>query len=458
MIRQQANIKSNTAVISRKAAGVLGLGSGGSLQVQLGGSSSTVRLRVSDKLKGLRFAPGVARRLGLPNARGIRLYAWLSGNQLRLGPVIGIFTHRVRPDSTPTGGAIPLVYELCRLGRRRGYLVFAFTPGDVNWATRRVLGYYPANGVWVRRSLPFPDVVYDRVSSRSAARRPALRLTQKRLIATVGARYFNRRFFDKLEIHTALQQDETVRPYLPETEPYTGAQALAAKAGEWGAVWLKPSNGSLGRGIIVVRRTPGGNFRVFHRRRHRWRRQVVTTIGGLRRLLERRLLPGRYLMQRDLHLSRYRGRPFDVRVLLQRGHDGQWERTKLYARVAPRGSFTSNIAQGGEGLPFRDVAARATGVLPKKVDAVLDTMRWLSDALVKALEEQTGEQLGEVALDLGIDRKGRVWFIEANSKPFRSVQTTTGSMKVVRRALVRPLQYAAYLTGFGRSAQKGVVS
>jgi hypothetical protein len=50
----------------------------------------------------------------------------------------------------------------------------------------------------------------------------------------------------------------------------------------------------------------------------------------------------------------------------------------------------------------------------------------LSDAalcLSKALESQVEGIIGEIGFDLGIDKEGRVWLFEANSKPGRSIFT-----------------------------------
>lgn len=442
--------------LPRGAADNLGLHSGQVVELQVGGRTAGARVRVAPGGAELRSSPHLVRSLALPAAApGLVLHAQRWRGRLRLGPVIGIFVDRARPGAAPFGRMTPLVAQLCRLGRRQGYLVYVFTPEDVRWGERRVFGWYPAGAGWVRRPLPFPDVIYDRIASRRAARRPAVKRVQARLLQEVGDRYFNRRFFDKWEVHRILSRDPRLSAHLPRTERLRGFPQLQQAVRHAGRVWIKPSGGSLGMGIIVVERRPGRGYRLLRRHGRGWRSQRVWSPRALRRALPRGLYSGDYLLQDDLDLARYQGRPFDIRVLLQRTGSGQWRRTKLYARVAPPGGVTANIAQGGEGLPVRTVMAGASGEVPQRRDEILRTLRQLSWDLVDALEAGIGERLGEVALDLGVDGRGHVWFIEANSRPARAVETETGSMKVVRRALVRPLAYAAHLAGFRSSPRKG---
>ncbi|HEY8449672.1 MAG TPA: YheC/YheD family protein [Bacillota bacterium] len=448
-IRSSPRQEAGSITVSADVAEALGLGAKRRVQLWVGARTVPVRVRVRRRGAGLLHAhPGLLATLQLPNRRDLPLQARVRGRDLRLGPVIGIFTSSVRRSDRPFGQASEMLEHLCRKGRRRGYLVFVFTPADIRWSEQRVCGYEPVGGGWVRRIFPFPDAVYDCVPSRSAERRPSVRLARARLIAAVHNRYFNRGFFDKWEVHRLLVGDERIQPYLPETERYMGTRRLCQKLREWQGAWLKPSGGSLGRGIIIVRRLEGRGYHVLSPR-GRWAR-TVRTQAGLRRVLHARMQRGPYVMQRELRLARYQGRPFDVRILMQRGVHGVWRRTKLYTRVAAPGGSVTNIAQGGEGLPFQQVAAAASGEVPRLSGQILARMRQLAYLITEQIEQRSGQTLGEVALDLGIDESGQIWFLEANSKPFRAVATETGSQAVVRKALIRPLHYAAYLAGFGK--------
>ena len=59
-----------------------------------------------------------------------------------------------------------------------------------------------------------------------------------------------------------------------------------------------------------------------------------------------------------------------------------------------------------------------------------------------------GRPIGELGIDLAIDRDGRLWFLEANSRTGRSLFHHLDATGLGRLADRRPLEYAAYLAGF----------
>src|SRR5690606_3514393 len=121
----------------------------------------------------------------------------------------------------------------------------------------------------------------------------------------------------------------------------------------------------------------------------------------------------RCIVQQDLHLATFGGAPFDVRILMQKTGNGEWARTKTYARVAPQGRVTSNLSGGGTAFGLAYVLRKRFKKNGRRVAA---RIRSASLEIVNALEEVLDNPLGEVGLDLGVDRKGQVWLIEVNAK------------------------------------------
>lgn len=59
--------------------------------------------------------------------------------------------------------------------------------------------------------------------------------------------------------------------------------------------------------------------------------------------------------------------------------------------------------------------------------------------------EKRYDALCELALDLAIDQKGRIWLLEVNPKPAREVFHRIGDKETYRNSIVRPLEYASWL-------------
>ncbi|WKL03643.1 hypothetical protein Q0F98_09335 [Paenibacillus amylolyticus] len=62
----------------------------------------------------------------------------------------------------------------------------------------------------------------------------------------------------------------------------------------------------------------------------------------------RRIFRHAYLIEERIPLVRYEGRPVDLQVSVQRGSDGLWGITGMFAKAAPAHTFVTNIAQGSK--------------------------------------------------------------------------------------------------------------
>jgi len=71
----------------------------------------------------------------------------------------------------------------------------------------------------------------------------------------------------------------------------------------------------------------------------------------------------------------------------------------------------------------------------------------LCNMVALTLETFSNKNFGELGLDVGIDKEGKFWLIEVNSKPRKTTETEL-SKGIMRNTFRRPLQYAIFLAGF----------
>ncbi|WP_248930494.1 YheC/YheD family protein [Paenibacillus hamazuiensis] len=352
--------------------------------------------------------------------------------------------------TSPAEGEIPFrnrgfYRQLCLLGAKAGLAVYVFSPQDVDWMTRTTAGYAydAAAGSWCKRRFPLPDAVYDRCFFSGRKQYLEYR-KQVRRLSGAGIAFLGVGLGGKWDVHRMLLRERELAPYLPETTPYAGPKTLEAWFGRHDDAFLKPLAGSQGKGALHVHKDKAsGLYLINGRDRHN--RTVQLTIAGFTQLqlwLERFIRGRSYLLQRYLALTTPEGEAFDVRSLVQKDGSGRWRLTGMAVRRGRPGSVTSNLHGGGdvaEMMPF--LAAQFGETHAGRIAAELAA---LSRRLPPALERRHG-RLAELGLDFGIDAAGRVWFLEANSKPGRSIFARLNDSEARLNALASPIRYAGYL-------------
>ena len=79
-----------------------------------------------------------------------------------------------------------------------------------------------------------------------------------------------------------------------------------------------------------------------------------------------------------------------------------------------------------------------------EANRLLEEIIAYSHIIPSAIEERHG-RLIELGLDYGIDRDKRLWLLEANSKPGRSVFNQTGDREASTLAVEMPILYARHV-------------
>lgn len=431
-------------ILSRTQARALSLKAGERVVLRCGQSAIEevnvlVNERLPHQMAGLSI--DLLRSIPLPAPIRLRLQRTADG-ALRIGPIVTILARSTRSRSQKFMNQTPYFAALVRTGRRLGVPTFVLTPNGVDWENRRALAWRVGSGGWTRVAIPLPDVVYDRVQTRRLDLLPLTREVKERLVAHEGIKMFNTGFLDKWETHKVLSGPETER-LLPETKLLSSRSDIIDFARRHRTVYVKPAGGSLGKGIYVIQRSARGRYRVVHYGSTRVRHlRNLRTPSIVWRRLQRRIQKRRYVVQQGIAFARYRRRRFDLRLLLQKSGDGEWAVSAAYARVAPLGSLRANLDAGGKAVRCSRVLYSIFG---RRGRRVLNRVLQAGLAVARAIEAATPGELGELGIDIGVDRAGRPWVIEANAKPLRQME---GPRKRLRLTLRRPLLYANRLAGF----------
>lgn len=242
-------------------------------------------------------------------------------------------------------------------------------------------------------------------------------------------RYAGKHLTNKWLKTKAILRDAKVRGWVPETR-LMNLPALRAMLSRYGMVYVKPVSGTYGRGVMRVEA---------HRNAYTYQieqtKRSFATIGALYRSLIRHKHKRQYLVQRGIRLLKYKGRRFDIRVMVQRNPRRIWETTGLIGRVAHPKKIVTNFHSGGKptALPTL-LAPLASAPVRARIERRLASIGY--DA-AKALC-RVYPSVNMVGADIGLDSAFRPWIIELNTSPdpylFRFLKDKRIHRKVLRYA------------------------
>ncbi|GAB7055804.1 MULTISPECIES: YheC/YheD family protein [Paenibacillus] len=263
-----------------------------------------------------------------------------------------------------------------------------------------------------------------------------------------------RRVSNKLTKTRVLRGNKSLRRRILATRRMD-RDALYAMLQKYTMVYIKPCNGSQGKGVIRVERIPesGGNDSqdsidvIDRKKRIKYRYQTgvrVHQFTNYRKtyraiLKETRGRP--YLVQKGVRLLVHAGRPFDVRVMVQRNPKGRWKATGIVGRVAHPRKVVTNGSQGGTIYPVEVLLKVYTGKEKRK--ALMSKMKKIG---VKAARQLSAAYPGmrEIGADIALDRRLKPWIIEVNTNPDPCPFTKLKNRSMIRRII-------RYAKGYGRT-------
>ncbi len=290
----------------------------------------------------------------------------------------------------------------------------------------------------VRR--PLPRVIHNRLLTSHRKMNRKLKQLSEHPDVTVFNPVINR---NKLFLHQYLYENEEIRPHLPETLPFN--QENLHRMEDEPALFIKPAIGSIGRGIFLLEKKDDKKYRYLSFTKKTGILRNKNLYSRLRKITRSRP----YLIQKAVSLAKYRGRPFDLRVTVQKIEKDQWTVTGMVAKVAPAGSVLTNLGRGGRAVSFEKAINHAfAGKSEKERKKIKAGIEHLSLSICKHLELKW-TTLADIGLDIGLDESGKPWFIEANVRDQRYSFLSAGEHELFHRTYRYPIQYARRLLDQG---------
>jgi hypothetical protein len=205
-----------------------------------------------------------------------------------------------------------------------------------------------------------------------------------------------------------LQNDPLLRKYVPETTWFS-KEELERMLNTYPTVYVKPDRGRKGIGIVRLKLLKNSLCE-------------LSSANGTKKLpfseavkeLRSQFDPRKsYLIQQGIDLATYQKCPFHIRLVMQKPNN-RWQLSLTSAIVGKNEHVVvTNVSRGNKEFSVERVLKRND----QKWNP-FSTYRELIDVshqIVNVLESKL--PLLVVGLDMGIDKKGEIWFIEANTNP-----------------------------------------
>jgi len=364
-------------------------------------------------------------------------------DNLKLGILVAKIENVHSSNGTAPKLPEPKFYEqLAILAPLYGIDLYVFSSNE--WLDQKLYGYRLQDKQWRREPVALPDIIYDRCFFTSTKQKLACEQMLQELKRKQHYISFNSNLPNKLLVYEALRTVEELIPFLPYTEPLQSLSCIA----QWLTLYpqgvvLKPAAGMQGKGILhLFHNVKLSQYEVRGRNLRNESFQVsFSSELNLLKWLYRFKKDMNYVIQPYLQLSGEDGKPFDIRVLMQKDQSGLWQLTGSVARVGVSSGLTSNLHGGGEALDPVPMLTSKMGSF--KAERLLQNVHMISGQTVNEIEGHFG-RFGELALDFGITPQGSIWVLECNSKPGRQAFNHTAN-ELPLLAHERPLQYALYL-------------
>lgn len=331
--------------------------------------------------------------------------------------LIGMFHVRKNPEH------VSRAYLYAAAAKLEGHDFVYFTSRGVDFDTQTIQGYYYEKGKWKQKTFPFPDVLINLVAPRTEKQRKVYNQLRKLIPYTsynVGS---------KLDIYRKIEEGKAyighLIPYLKveKTDDVLGFLELYPQA------VLKPIVGHHGDDVYYLEKTP--SYYVIRDEEGKESKLWENTIKPvLRKILKQRPM----LIQKYIKCQTKDGRPYDIRLHLQKDGEGKWNLAFVQPKVGKHNRIITNVIKGGEVPPANRFFREQFGI---RGDTIRRRLSEFALGFAEHFESQYEYFFDEIGIDVGLDDHEHIWIYEVNSRPGQSFLEG----QTARRAI----QYAVYI-------------
>ncbi|MEV5027764.1 YheC/YheD family protein [Paenibacillus sp. LPE1-1-1.1] len=309
--------------------------------------------------------------------------------------------------------------------------LIAFSADDIMLNKMAVRGLYQEGKLLKEKVFPFPCVVYNRSFHKHD------KIAQVMQVLLGENKFFNvMTRLNKWEVYNLLYQTN-LKQYIPNTLLFHREQILK-QLDLYHQIYVKPIYGSQGNKVYRLARNEAGDVVIsLHTHYPSYTLKKNDAVKKMEQLIGRKT----YIIQQGIKFQQLQDSNFDIRALVQKNIEGKWTVTVITSRIAYSHCFNTSLCTA----VYNSSELLTKLYSEKQRDEILQTIHYVSIQAAQEIEYKYG-LMGELSVDFALDQESKLWIIEVNGKPQKSIYTGVKGLKHKHYLYQNPLGFAYYLS------------
>lgn len=414
-------------------------------KLKVGGLKEFVYIQPIDEISSsLYLSESSFNKLQLYSDYSINIYR--RKQDVILGPVVGVFVNNRYLEYLKEQEPLLSCRKNFQANNKSNCILYYFSIDGINWFKNKIKGYYysPELYKWTNKWFPMPNVVYDRGVNFLIEEKMLVKHIRKQFKNNPNINFINSKdYLDKWHTIERLFKYNEINDLIPATIKYEDFNDVKNMLDKFNFIFLKSFYGSGGREVFSIEKKDNAFVLTFY---DRGLEQIkVQSLDEVSAKVEPFIHNKKFIIQQGIRLYKFKNRVFDMRILLEKDINGRWVAIYNQSRIAKENLTITNCSIGGDILNYSDIYNEEVK-LNKTTLPTDEDIRSRTIDIAYLLDKEYGN-FGELGMDMAIDVAGKIWFIEANTKPDKDPEPELEDTEGISPQCQAILEYSKFLAG-----------
>lgn len=368
----------------------------------------------------------------------LTLNIWKKGNQIFLGPVVGLFiSKRAFNLMRKRKRLVSIIDHLEKAGPLENCITYCFCVDNIDWKSKKVKGITFIQDLkqWKECWFSMPDIIYDMTEDLSANEKSEVHLILEQFRKKHNVIFINSfNSLDKWILYKIFNNNDQISCYFPDTILFTNFDDIIDKLKKYNYIFLKPLPRSHKKELLEIEKV-GDRYKI-----NFFKCNLKITfyhdLEDLKKFIEKFIevnkLNGEtnFIIQQGIKLFSNSNHHLNLRISLSKNETGNWETINLWAK--------------NELVSYEIINNELKKVIGNEFNPPTVDLEEISIKLANLIERRFGT-LGEMEIKLVIDEEGKVWFLDFVTKPEEYSTSKVDTNSDAPRKALLIYKYAKYL-------------